>query len=79
MSANIVAFGGRIERNATSWPKGRKPNAAYRVHEHLTEAEMAKLLAALKAQPAWSPGLADRSADLSARPAGLGGVRSALG
>jgi hypothetical protein len=29
-------------------PKGRKPNGAYRVREHLTEAEMAKLLAALK-------------------------------
>jgi site-specific recombinase XerD len=27
---------------------GRKPNDAYRVREHLTEAEMAKLLAALK-------------------------------
>ena len=30
-------------------PVGRKPNAAYRVREHLTESEMAKLLAALKA------------------------------
>jgi integrase len=30
-------------------PVGRKPNAAYRVREHLTEAEMAKLLTALKA------------------------------
>ena len=29
--------------------KGRKPNAAYRVREHLTEDEMARLLAALKA------------------------------
>lgn len=29
-------------------PKGRKANAAYRVREHLTEAEMDKLLAALK-------------------------------
>ena len=28
--------------------KGRGPNTAYRVREHLTEAEMAKLLAALK-------------------------------
>jgi site-specific recombinase XerD len=28
--------------------KGRKPNEAYRVHEHLTEHQMAKLLAALK-------------------------------
>jgi site-specific recombinase XerD len=33
------------ERNATS---GRQANEAYRVREHLTEAEMAKLLAALK-------------------------------
>jgi integrase len=30
-------------------PVGRKANADYRVREHLTEAEMAKLLAALKA------------------------------
>ena len=29
-------------------PNGRKRNTAYRVREHLTEAEMAKLLAALK-------------------------------
>ena len=28
--------------------KGRKANEAYRIREHLTEAEMAKLLAALK-------------------------------
>lgn len=30
-------------------PSRRKPNAAYRVREHLTEVEIAKLLAALKA------------------------------
>ena len=30
-------------------PVGRNPNTAYRVREHLTEAEMAKLLATLKA------------------------------
>ena len=30
-------------------PVGRKANAAYRVREHLTESEMVKLLAALKA------------------------------
>ena len=30
-------------------PAGRKANDAYRVREHLTEAEMAKLLTALKA------------------------------
>jgi site-specific recombinase XerD len=29
--------------------KGRKPNAAYRVREHLTEQEMTKLLTVLKA------------------------------
>jgi integrase len=29
-------------------PVGRKPNASYRVREHLTESEMAKLLTALK-------------------------------
>ena len=34
-----------IERNATS---GRLANSAYRIREHLTEAEMEKLLAALK-------------------------------
>ncbi len=28
--------------------KGRKPNPAYRTREHLTEAEVAKLLNALK-------------------------------
>jgi hypothetical protein len=28
--------------------KGRKPNTAYRVHEHLTVDEMAKLLATSK-------------------------------
>ena len=32
----------------TSSPKGRKKNTAYRVHEHLTEAQIAKLLTALK-------------------------------
>jgi integrase len=35
-------------RNATSRSKGRRGNDAYRVREHLTEAEMEKLLAALK-------------------------------
>ena len=30
-------------------PAGRKPNKAYRTREHLTESEIAKLLAALKA------------------------------
>jgi integrase len=38
----------KIVRNATSHAKGRRENDAYRVGEHLTEAEMDKLLAALK-------------------------------
>jgi integrase len=40
-----------LVKNAVMRPvasKGRKPNAAYRVREHLTEQEVAKLLAALK-------------------------------
>ena len=37
-----------LKRNATSSTKGRKKNSDYRVHEHLTEDQMAKLLAALK-------------------------------
>jgi len=50
MSANIVQLRkARSERKATSRDsRGRKANEAYRVREHLTEAEMAKLLAALK-------------------------------
>jgi site-specific recombinase XerD len=35
-------------RNATSTTKGRRANDVYRVREHLTEAEMDRLLAALK-------------------------------
>jgi site-specific recombinase XerD len=38
----------QIVRNATSRSKGRRGNDAYRVREHLTEAEMDKLLDALK-------------------------------
>jgi integrase len=38
----------KIVRNAISRSKGRRGNDAYRVREHLTEAEMDKLLAALK-------------------------------
>ena len=38
----------KIVRNATSRSKGRRGNDAYRVREHLTEAEMDKLLGALK-------------------------------
>jgi type 1 fimbriae regulatory protein FimB/type 1 fimbriae regulatory protein FimE len=50
MSAKIVHLRkGKTERNATSQSKGRQGNDAYRVREHLTEAEIVKLLAALKA------------------------------
>ena len=49
MSAQIVPLReARSKRNATSSMKGRKKNTAYRVHEHLTEKQMNKLLAALK-------------------------------
>ena len=49
MSAQIVPLRkAGSKRNVTSSPKGRKNNTAYRVHEHLTEAQMAKLLTALK-------------------------------
>ena len=49
MSSKIVRLReAKIVRNATSRSKGRRENAAYRVREHLTEAEMDKLLAALK-------------------------------
>jgi type 1 fimbriae regulatory protein FimB/type 1 fimbriae regulatory protein FimE len=46
MSAKVVPLHkGETYRNATS---GRLPNNVYRIREHLTEAEMEKLLAALK-------------------------------
>jgi hypothetical protein len=49
MSAEIVIFPpAESERNASSRSKGRQANADYRVREHLTEAEVKKLLAALK-------------------------------
>jgi type 1 fimbriae regulatory protein FimB/type 1 fimbriae regulatory protein FimE len=49
MSGKIVRLRHpKIVRNATSGAKGRQRNEAYRVREHLTEAEMGKLLAALK-------------------------------
>ncbi len=49
MSAKIVTLTpSESKRNATSRSKGRKANADYRVREHLTEAEVDKLLAALK-------------------------------
>jgi integrase len=52
MSAQIVPLPkAGSKRNVTSSPTGRKKNTAYRVHEHLTEAQMAKLLTALKRNP----------------------------
>src|SRR5262249_45248680 len=46
MSAKMVQRGkGETDRNATS---GGLPNNVYRIREHLTEAEMDKLLTALK-------------------------------
>jgi site-specific recombinase XerD len=49
MSGKIVRLRqAKIVRNATSRSKGRRENNAYRVREHLTEAEMDKVLAALK-------------------------------
>ena len=49
MSGKVVLLRqAKIVRNATSRSKGRRGNDAYRVREHLTEAEMDKLLAALK-------------------------------
>jgi integrase len=49
MSGKIVRLRqAKIVRNATSRSKGRKGNDTYRVREHLTEAEMEKLLDALK-------------------------------
>ena len=52
MSAKVVPLRqGRKQRNATS-SKGRQGNEVYRVREHLTEAEIEKLLAALSADMA---------------------------
>jgi site-specific recombinase XerD len=39
----------KLVKSTVMRPVGRKANAAYRVREHLTEAEVTKLLAALKA------------------------------
>ena len=39
----------KLVKSAVMRPVGRKANADYRTREHLTEAEVAKLLAALKA------------------------------
>jgi site-specific recombinase XerD len=49
MSGQVVRLRqAKIVRNATSRSKVRRGNDAYRVREHLTEAEMDRLLAALK-------------------------------
>jgi hypothetical protein len=49
MSGKIVRLRqAKIIRNATSRSRGRRADDAYRVREHLTEAEMDKLLDALK-------------------------------
>ena len=49
MSGKIVRLRhSKNVRNATRGARGRQANSAYRVREHLTEAEMEKLLAALK-------------------------------
>jgi hypothetical protein len=69
----------KIVRNATSHAKGRRENDAYRVREHLTEAEMDKLLAALKRNRYSHRDWLIALIHLPPRPAGLGGLRSALG
>jgi site-specific recombinase XerD len=46
MSAKVVQL--RQDKKQTSRSKGRQGNNAYRVREHLTEVEVAKLLAALR-------------------------------
>jgi type 1 fimbriae regulatory protein FimB/type 1 fimbriae regulatory protein FimE len=49
MSSKIVQLRqAKKYRNATSRSKGRRGNDAYRIREHLTEAEMDKVLTALK-------------------------------
>jgi integrase len=56
-NSDAIKHGGRAMKSsklklidcADMRPAGRKPNRAYRVREHLTEGEMAKLLTALKA------------------------------
>jgi site-specific recombinase XerD len=49
MSSKVVQLRrAKIVRNATSRSRGRLENDAYRVREHLTEAEIDKLLVALK-------------------------------
>jgi hypothetical protein len=82
MSAKVVQLRSvESERNATSRSKGRQINDAYRVREHLTEAEMTKLLAALKAnrygQRDWLIGLLIyRHAYAYPRPATFAGTIS---
>jgi hypothetical protein len=57
MSGKIVQLRqAKKYRNATSRSKGRRRNDVYRVREHLTEAEIEKLLAALKDNRHGHPG-----------------------
>ena len=79
MSARIVhLLEAGSKRNATSEAKGRGKNEAYRTREHLTEAEMDKLLVALKrnryGHRDWLIGLL-----IPPWPARFRGLRSALG
>jgi len=74
-----AASASQIVRNATSRSKGRRGNGAYRVREHLTEAEMEQAAGRLQVQPARSPGLADQTRHVPPRPADLTDLRSALG
>ena len=48
MKSNYLKLVDRIDMRPVA-SNGRKPNAAYRVREHLTEEEIGKVLAALKA------------------------------
>jgi type 1 fimbriae regulatory protein FimB/type 1 fimbriae regulatory protein FimE len=49
MSATVIQLKrGRKQHNATSSARGRQDNEVYRVREHLTEAEIEKLLTALR-------------------------------
>ena len=49
MSATVVRLKqGKKQRNATSSARGKQGNEVYRAREHLTEAEIEKLLSALR-------------------------------
>jgi hypothetical protein len=79
MAAKVVLLRrSKMQHNATS-SKGRQGNDVYRVREHLTEAEIEKLLAALKqnryGQRDWLIGLLIYRHGLP----GIRGLRSPLG